>query len=410
MAAAIEIRGVSKRFTLHHEKSASLKEQMLSIRRKTTSEFWALRDINLDVAKGETLGILGHNGSGKSTLLKCIGGILRPTKGEIRTAGRLAALLELGAGFHHELTGRENVYLNASILGLGKKEVDERFDEIVDFAELEPFIDNQVKNYSSGMFVRLGFAVAVMIEPQILLVDEVLSVGDEAFQAKCLDRVSQFQAEGRTIVLVTHSSDLVRRVCDRVAVLDHGNLIALGPPEDGIQVLREHLFRRRESTGSADPELDALIEATKDSDRVAERTLRARFTSVDMRHENSGSQRWMNTGGWLELHVRFACRYEIDDAVLTVQVHDGLGQVLFQATNEDVGPPLGALPSTGELVLRFPSVPLRDGRYFVSLGLHTADTSEIYDWREQQYEFNVHNQESRPGLVDMPIQVELQPQ
>jgi ABC-2 type transport system ATP-binding protein len=223
-----------------------------------------------------------------------------------------------------------------------------------------------------------------------------------------LDKVSQFQAEGRTIVLVTHSSDLVRRVCDRVAVLDHGNLIALGPPEDGIQVLREHLFRRRQTTGSLDPELDALIEATKDSDRVAERTLRARFTSVATKHEKSDSQRWMTTGGWLELQVRFACRYEIDDAVLTVQVHDGLGQILFQATNEDVGAPLGKLPDSGELNVRFPSIPLRDGRYFVSLGLHTADTSEIYDWREQQYEFNVHNQESRPGLVDIPMQVELQ--
>src|SRR5205823_7500991 len=161
-----------------------------------------------------TTGLIGPNGSGKSTLLRIVAGILRPTEGAVVTRGRIAALLELGAGFHPELTGRENVYLNASILGLSRKETESVFDSIVSFAELEDFIDTQVKFYSSGMFVRLGFAVAVHVDPQILLVDEVLAVGDEAFQRKCLDRIQQFQREGRTIVFVTHAADLVRQVCD----------------------------------------------------------------------------------------------------------------------------------------------------------------------------------------------------
>ena len=177
-APAISIDSVSKRFRLYHERPSSLKERVLRLRRTRAEEFWALRDVSFDVADGETVGLIGANGSGKTTLLKIIGGILRPTAGRVTTRGRIAALLELGAGFHPELTGRENVYLNASILGLPKRETDRRFDDIVGFAELGPFIDNQVKHYSSGMFVRLGFAVAVHVDPEILLVDEVLAVGD----------------------------------------------------------------------------------------------------------------------------------------------------------------------------------------------------------------------------------------
>src|SRR2546423_2764380 len=199
MSTAIEIEDVSKRFRLYHEKFTSLKERAIHFGKVPFEEFWALRDINLVVEEGETVGLLGHNGSGKSTLLKCIAGILQPTTGQIRTRGRLAALLELGAGFHPDLSGRENVYLNASLLGLSHREIEKKFDDIVGFAELESFIDNQVKFYSSGMYVRLGFAVAVNMDPDILLVDEGLAVGDESFQRKCLDKVHPFQNEGRTI-------------------------------------------------------------------------------------------------------------------------------------------------------------------------------------------------------------------
>src|SRR5271166_5321889 len=179
------------------------------------TDFWALRDIDFEIQAGETVGILGRNGCGKSTLLKCIAGILQPTEGDIRLRGHLAAMLELGAGFQPELSGRDNIFLNASLLGLPRREIERRFDEIVAFAELEEFIDNQVRFYSSGMYVRLGFAVAVNVEPDILLVDEVLAVGDENFQRKCLARIKQFQDEGRTILFVTHSADLVRVICDR---------------------------------------------------------------------------------------------------------------------------------------------------------------------------------------------------
>ena len=189
--------------------------------------FWALHDVNVDINQGETFGILGRNGCGKSTLLKCIAGILKPTSGEIRVRGSLAAMLELGAGFQPDLSGRDNIYLNGSLLGCRTPRSRSGFDDIVAFAELEQFIDNQVKFYSSGMYVRLGFAVAVNVEPDVLLVDEVLAVGDANFQRKCLDHVKKFQREGRTIVVVSHGTDTIRQNCARVMVMNHGKVITV---------------------------------------------------------------------------------------------------------------------------------------------------------------------------------------
>src|SRR4029453_15869303 len=194
VTTAIEIEGISKMFRLHRERPTSVKTRFL-VSRSRSEEFWALRDVSFDIADGSSLGLVGHNGSGKTTLLKCIAGILRPTGGTIRYRGRLAALLELGAGFHPELTGRENVYLNASFLGLSRRETDRIFDDVVAFAELEDFMDNQVKFYSSGMPVSLSFAVAVHVAPEVLLIDELLAVGDESFQRRCLDRIRRFQAD-----------------------------------------------------------------------------------------------------------------------------------------------------------------------------------------------------------------------
>src|ERR1700731_658682 len=203
---AVDVKDVSKRFRLAHGRYNSVKERIIHGGRHPTEDFWALSEVSLNVREGETVGILGRNGSGKSTLLKCICGVLQPTTGEVAVRGKLAGLLELGAGFQPDLSGRENIYLNGSLMGMAKRDVDKVFDAIVDFSELEEFIDGPVKFYSSGMYVRLGFAVAVNMDPDILVVDEVLAVGDERFQRKCIDRVTQFQREGRTILLVTHSA------------------------------------------------------------------------------------------------------------------------------------------------------------------------------------------------------------
>lgn len=228
--AEIEFINVSKRFQL--TEGGSLREFLPALfkGRGFTEPFYALRDVSFTITQGETVGIVGRNGSGKSTILKLIAGVMAPTTGDVRVYGRVSPLIELGAGFHPDLTGRENIHMNASILGMSSKEIKAQFQAIVDFAELWDFIDTPVKRYSSGMYIRLGFSVAVHAEPEILLVDEVLSVGDTYFQEKCLTKMHEFQAKGTTMVLVSHSMELVQRFCERVLFINGGRLVDEGPP------------------------------------------------------------------------------------------------------------------------------------------------------------------------------------
>lgn len=239
--AAISVEAVSKRFRLELNRPASLKEAILRFGRREVRDFWVLRDISLQVRAGSFFGLIGHNGSGKSTLLRLIAGIHRPTSGEIRTSGRLSALLELGSGFHPDLTGRENVFLNGAMLGLSRRQMSAAMDEIVDFSGIGDQIDAPVKIYSSGMYVRLGFAVAVKVDPQILLVDEVIAVGDEQFQQKCLHHMERLRAAGTTVLVVSHDSALVRRLCDSAAWLDHGRLLLKGDPDTVVGAYLEHV-------------------------------------------------------------------------------------------------------------------------------------------------------------------------
>ena len=234
MTNAVSIQNVSKKFRLYHERNQTLKSAIMRRRRSVHEDFWALRDVSFDVEQGSTFGLIGSNGSGKSTLLKCLAKIYWPTSGSISYAGRMAALLEVGSGFHHELSGRENIYLNGSILGMSRKEIDRKFDEIIDFSGVEQFIDQPVKNYSSGMYVRLGFSVAISVEPDILIVDEVLAVGDAEFQEKCFQKFRDYRAQGRTVILVSHSMNSVRTMCAQVAWLNKGTLMTVGAAEETI--------------------------------------------------------------------------------------------------------------------------------------------------------------------------------
>jgi len=227
--SAVEVQDVSKSFRIYRERNQSLKIALMRGKRSEYEDFWALRGVSLEIPEGKTYGLMGDNGSGKSTLLKCIARILEPDTGAIHFRGSLAAMLELGSGFHPELTGRENVYLNGSILGMGRKELDRKFEQIVEFAGVGTFIDQPVKNYSSGMYVRLGFSVAIHVEPDILLVDEILAVGDMTFQERCKEKFAEFKDQGRTVVVVSHGLGEMRTFCDRAAWLSHGELIDEGP-------------------------------------------------------------------------------------------------------------------------------------------------------------------------------------
>ena len=235
MPVAIRFEHVHKSFRISQTKT--VKEHLLGVAGHRTSAvvLQAVKDLNVDVQVGESVALLGHNGSGKSTSLKMLAGTIAPSSGKVYARGRIAPLLELGAGFHPDLTGRENVFMNSAILGIRREEVARRLDEIVDFAEVADFLDTPVKFYSSGMAVRLGFAIAVNVEPEILLVDEVLAVGDESFQAKCLQRMRQLQVDGRTIVLVTHALAQAETFCDRALVLNHGETVYDGPIQGAAQ-------------------------------------------------------------------------------------------------------------------------------------------------------------------------------
>lgn len=241
---AVHVQGVSKKFRLYHERNQTLKAAIMRRRTAVFDDFWALRNVSFDVPRGSTFGLIGSNGSGKSTLLKCLARIYTPDSGTITYNGKMAAMLEVGSGFHHELSGRENVYLNGSILGMSRKEIDRKFDEIVDFSGVEQFIDQPVKNYSSGMYVRLGFAIAINVDPEILVVDEVLAVGDAEFQAKCFDKFAEFRRLGKTVILVSHSMDSIRSMCDHAAWLSHGELKAVGEASSTIAAYEASLNPR----------------------------------------------------------------------------------------------------------------------------------------------------------------------
>jgi len=389
--STISIDGISKRFNLYAEKASSLKERIVRLRRSKAREFWALRDVSYEIPAGRTVGLVGANGSGKTTLLKVIGGIIRPTAGTVTTRGRIAALLELGAGFHPELTGRENVYLNASILGLTKKETDRHFDAIVAFAELESFIDQQVKYYSSGMFVRLGFAVAVHVDPQILLVDEVLAVGDEGFQRKCIERVKQFQAEGRTIVFVTHAVDLVRRICDEAVMLDHGKVAASGDVESVISELRTVLLQQHAYYAGE--------QGTRDLEIV----------SAEVYDDQGRTGAAFHPGDTVVVQVDLKANTPVENPVVSIGLTDGDDQFVF-GTNTDWRQqrwPVFEGKQRVKFVLR--GIPFVEGRYSVTLGAHSRDVSTVYHSLENHLFFDVSRGEENTGRVFIPVEVQVEP-
>lgn len=398
MTAAIEIEQVTKKFRLYKEKMQSAKERIIKFGRVPHEDFYALRDVSFTVEEGSTTGLLGHNGSGKSTLLKCVAGTMRPTSGSIRTRGRVAALLELGAGFHGDLTGRENMYLNGSILGFSKADVNRIFDDVVEFAEIAPFIDMQVKHYSSGMTARLGFALAIHVDPDIVLVDEVLAVGDEAFQRKCLERVDAMQAEGRTILVVTHVPDLVRQICQRGAVLDRGELIAFDEPGPAIRVFRESLVRRG---------IMLAEELTDDEVAVVDQRMLTRavqFTTVGIEYAEPG-RTYALPGERVLVRCGYLAPDAVDDVVFAMNITDPEGRLMLGVNTEVAGAEVDRVEGGGEVVFELERIPLMDGDYEVSVGIHSHDGAEEYDHLEGEHRIQVMNPTRMIGRVHFEVAV-----
>ena len=389
---AIQISDVSKRFVIRKEKS--LKERVVNFGRSKLhkEDFWALRDVSLEIESGATVGLVGPNGSGKSTLLKMIGGIVQPTSGTVRLRGRLAALLELGAGFHPDLTGRENVYLNASILGLTRAETARNFDAIVDFSGIERFIDTQVKFYSSGMYVRLAFAVAIHVDPDILLVDEVLAVGDEPFQRKCLERIRTFQKQGRTIILVTHGLDQVAEFCDRAIVLEHGRVAADGEPFDALMVLRADFEASRQEELARESRADGPGAAAP----------RAHFTGISVTSSSGATGRpTIGDGEAVVIAMEVESEAPIRDWMIEIGITTPLGNPLYTTTTDLLGVTLAPLRGVRQFHLQLPSLPLGNGDYSVRTVIRDSSGTEVH-LVPVAAQFSVRMDERSRGPVHIP--------
>ncbi|MCJ7438566.1 MAG: ABC transporter ATP-binding protein [Acidimicrobiia bacterium] len=371
---AILVENLSKQYRLYHERNQSLKATILRGRRARYDEFWALKDVSFEVPQGATFALIGENGSGKSTLLKCLARILAVDGGSLTTHGKISALLELGAGFHQELSGRENVYLNGSILGLSRKQISQRFDEIVDFAGLEKFIDTPVKNYSSGMYVRLGFSVAINVEPDILLVDEVLAVGDAEFQLKCMEKVDQMRGQGRTIVIVTHALGSVRNLCDTALLLEHGEMKRVGPAAEVIEEYMADVFTDRVPDGEHGQRWgsgEAEIEDIEILDAAGQRAKRIR------------------TGDAITFRIRYKANERITQPVFGLAIHRLDGTEITGPNTREADLLPDAIDGPGCVDLRVDRLLLVPGTYDLSGSVANRSLSHAYDMRHRSFRFDV---------------------
>ncbi len=391
----IVLDDVTKRFVIR--KDNSLKERLVTLGRagrKHREDFWALRGVTANIKAGTTIGLIGHNGSGKSTLLKVIGGIIDPTSGSVSRRGRIAALLELGAGFHPDLTGRENVFLNAAILGLSRKETEERFDAIADFSGIGDFIDTQVKFYSSGMYVRLAFAVAVHTDPDILLVDEVLAVGDEAFQRKCLDKIRSFQQEGRTIILVTHSLGQVMELCDRAILLNKGEVVYNGEAHEAVSRFRDILEERRID----DLQRHTAPEVTVPVPQIVETSVRAagRAEGDPVEHGDDLIVRTTFDHPGLSPHW-----------IAAIQMDNASGQVVYGTASSRLGIELEPFEGRRTVEFTLKNVQLGTGKYFINVSLidttgrHLADAPQACAFNVAYYPKASGTSYLEPEFVDL---------
>lgn len=378
---------VSKHFVLRRDNS--LKDRLLAFRtgRRNREDFTALSNVSMEVKAGHTVALIGHNGSGKSTLLKIVGGILDPSSGSVSRRGRVAALLELGAGFHPDLSGRENVYLNASLLGMSRAETEAVFDDIVAFAEIEEFIDTQVKFYSSGMYVRLAFAVAIHTDPDVLLVDEVLAVGDEAFQRKCMDTIRRFQAEGRTILLVTHNLNQVIELADHAILLHHGHLMFAGEPREAVAQFRD------------------LLEE-KQHEHDASGTDRSAFSMHVECYPGGGSNGApLKLGDELIVDIDLEGTIPEHDWVLYLQIDNVHGTGVFGTDNNLSQHVLAPLDGRARFRFSFVDTKFSEGKYFVNVSVMNGEGRQLHH-AQPAASFNATSPSTSHGVVFMPYTIE----
>ena len=405
---AIRFDRVSKRFLIHRDKPRSFQELTLNVLRLKghgpREEFWALRDVSFQVSPGEMVGLIGPNGAGKSTILKLISRVIEPTSGQVITHGRVSALLELGVGFHPDLTGRENVFLNGSILGMSRRKIKKRFDNIADFAGIGSFIDAPVRLYSSGMYMRLGFSIAVHSDPEVLLIDEVLAVGDHSFQNKCLDSIRELRQKGITVFLVSHELEKIRSMCDRALWIEHGQVQAAGDVERVTHAYLDGIVAQ----GTAD---FAPADATDKAHRWGSREVE--LEGVELLDAAAKPRRAFVTGEEITLRLHYQAHQRIEQPQFGLAIHHESGAQVSGPNNVFSGYEVRSIEGSGYMDYRIPELPLLPGRYLVTAAIHDYEGLHAYDVRRYCAEFIIvpsSEIKDRYGIFHIPASWHLKEQ
>jgi lipopolysaccharide transport system ATP-binding protein len=405
MSAVIQAESISKVYPLYRNRPVTLKESLvrrLTRQGEVARELWALRNISFSVSRGRSLGIIGHNGAGKSTLLRLICGLGKPTSGRLIRFGHVSGLLDLGSGFHPDLTGRENIYTGGLLAGLTSREIHEIEDEIIEFAELEGFIDQPIRTYSSGMYLRLAFATAMQFNPAALVIDEILAVGDVRFQQKCTQRLETFRAMGKTLILTSHSTEQIRHLCDEVLVLEEGQVVMQGEPDLAIACYVD-LMRQRTERRAAQINLDRTMQAaTTLAQGHRQGTQEASISRVSLYNTEGAPVSHLVTGSGLTIEVAYELAKPLPDMTLLLGIYTDAGVKCFETSIASLRDTFGPLSSASQFRCQLPALPLQPGRYFVNVGLYPTNWAYVYDYHWQMHDFEiVHVDEVRSGSTGM---------
>ncbi len=393
---AIKVENVSKSFRMkkRYRQATTIKSALLNLLKhqrviQKEKDFWALQGVSFEIPKGSTLGIIGSNGSGKSTLLKLIAGIQRPTSGGITTNGRISALIELGAGFHPEFTGRENIFINGIILGLSRKQIYRKLDDIIRFSELEDFIDNPVKTYSSGMYMRLAFAIAVAVDPEILIIDEILAVGDASFQRKCQNKINSFKADGKTIAIVTHDLGALERYCDRVLWLEKGELRAYGDVQSVMRMYLEYVAEQQRAN-LLDEHLEAEgFEGQKKSSRRRRWGSReVEIQAVDLFNGSRSPCYLYKTGDKMTVEIVYKAYCPVYDPVFGIGIFRDDETYCYGTNTHIENIHIPRIEGEGKVKFQIERLDLTGGKYFLDIAVHEKDGTP-YDYQTRSYSFEV---------------------
>ena len=399
MSTILSVESVSKRYRIHQNRAVTLKESMIRSvtgRHSIGASHWALRDVSFKVQQGQALGIIGHNGAGKSTLLRLLCGVGRPTRGQIQRGGHISGLLDLGSGFHPDMSGRENIMTGGLLSGLTRREVLDRQDEIIAFAELEEFIDEPVRTYSSGMYLRLAFATAMSFEPMALVIDEVLAVGDTRFRRKCIDRLAAFRADNKTLILTSHDPDQIRVLCDEVLVLEDGQVVMQGDPQNAL-LCYDDLMRQRTEKRATKIVNAAERPGLSTAQGYRQGTQEAMLSAVRLSNESYVPSDTIHAGGGLYIQLEYSLTRSMPDLAVLLGIYSEANVKCFETSIPSIRAEFGPPNDNGCLRCHLPELPLLPGHYYVNVGLFPTNWDYMYDYHWQMHSLYIGSTSQSSG-------------